>query len=101
LSSTTGSGGATATQGDFAHVLSGKLPLFIGVVVLLSFLLLALVLGARLAYFVTASVTLAIGTNPGSGTLSGTTTVSASWRPPAFVDTWWLGDQAAFGSSCL
>jgi hypothetical protein len=23
------------------------------------------------------------------------------WRPPAFVDTWWLGDQAAFWSSCL
>jgi hypothetical protein len=29
-------GGATATQIDFAHVLAGKLPLFIGVVVLLS-----------------------------------------------------------------
>src|SRR4051794_25984645 len=23
------------------------------------------------------------------------------WRLPAFVDTWWLGDQAAFWSSCL
>src|SRR5437667_5764698 len=33
-------GGATATQVDFAHVLSGKLPLFIGMVVLLSALLL-------------------------------------------------------------
>jgi RND superfamily putative drug exporter len=33
-------GGATAIQVDFAHVLSGKLPLFIGMVVLLSALLL-------------------------------------------------------------
>jgi RND superfamily putative drug exporter len=33
-------GGATATQHDFAHVLSSKLPLFIGVVVVLAFLLL-------------------------------------------------------------
>ncbi|HEX3947457.1 MAG TPA: MMPL family transporter [Acidimicrobiales bacterium] len=37
-------GGSTATFADFAHVLSSKLPLFIGLVVLLSFLLLALVL---------------------------------------------------------
>jgi RND superfamily putative drug exporter len=36
-------GGATATQVDFAHVLSGKLPLFIGMVVLLSALLLLIV----------------------------------------------------------
>jgi RND superfamily putative drug exporter len=36
-------GGATATQVDFAHVLSGKLPLFIGLVVLLSALLLLIV----------------------------------------------------------
>jgi RND superfamily putative drug exporter len=36
-------GGATATQVDFAHVLSGKLPLFIGIVVLLSALLLLVV----------------------------------------------------------
>jgi RND superfamily putative drug exporter len=36
-------GGATATQVDFAHVLSGKLPLFIGLVVLLSALLLLVV----------------------------------------------------------
>jgi RND superfamily putative drug exporter len=36
-------GGATAIQVDFAHVLSGKLPLFIGVVVLLSALLLLIV----------------------------------------------------------
>jgi putative drug exporter of the RND superfamily len=36
-------GGATATQVDFAHVLSSKLPLFIGVVVLLSALLLLVV----------------------------------------------------------
>ncbi len=36
-------GGATATQVDFAHVLSGKLPLFIGLVVMLSALLLLVV----------------------------------------------------------
>jgi putative drug exporter of the RND superfamily len=36
-------GGATATQVDFARVLSGKLPLFIGLVVLLSALLLLIV----------------------------------------------------------
>jgi RND superfamily putative drug exporter len=36
-------GGATATQVDFAHVLSGKLPLFIGLVVLVSALLLLVV----------------------------------------------------------
>jgi putative drug exporter of the RND superfamily len=36
-------GGATAIQVDFAHVLAGKLPLFIGVVVLLSALLLLVV----------------------------------------------------------
>ena len=36
-------GGTTAIQADFAHVLAGKIPLFIGLVVLLSFLLLALV----------------------------------------------------------
>jgi RND superfamily putative drug exporter len=36
-------GGATATQVDFAHVLSGKLPLFIGLVVLLSGILLLIV----------------------------------------------------------
>jgi len=36
-------GGATATQVDFANVLSSKLPLFIGVVVLLSALLLLIV----------------------------------------------------------
>jgi RND superfamily putative drug exporter len=36
-------GGATATQVDFARVLSGKLPLFIGMVVLLSALLLLVV----------------------------------------------------------
>jgi RND superfamily putative drug exporter len=33
-------GGATAIQTDFAHVLSSKLPLFIGVVVILAFILL-------------------------------------------------------------
>jgi putative drug exporter of the RND superfamily len=47
LAKTTGAsvyvGGATATQVDFAHVLSGKLPLFIGMVVLLSALLLLVV----------------------------------------------------------
>ena len=36
-------GGLTAIFADFAHVLSHKLPLFIGIVVLLSFLLLAVV----------------------------------------------------------
>lgn len=36
-------GGLTAVFADFAHVLTSKLPLFIGVVVLLSFLLLAMV----------------------------------------------------------
>src|SRR3989475_26616 len=36
-------GGVTAIQVDFAHVLSGKLPLFIGLVVLLSALLLLVV----------------------------------------------------------
>ncbi len=36
-------GGQTAIYVDFAHVLSSKLPLFIGLVVLLSFLLLAIV----------------------------------------------------------
>src|SRR5207248_11109661 len=36
-------GGATAIQVDFAHVLSGKLPLFIGVVILLSAALLLVV----------------------------------------------------------
>ena len=36
-------GGQTAIFDDFAHVLAGKLPLFIGVVVLLSFLLLMVV----------------------------------------------------------
>jgi RND superfamily putative drug exporter len=36
-------GGATATQVDFAHVLAGKLPLFIGLVVLLSALFLLVV----------------------------------------------------------
>ncbi|HEX3792946.1 MAG TPA: MMPL family transporter [Acidimicrobiales bacterium] len=36
-------GGSTATFVDFAHVLSAKLPLFIGLVVLMSFILLAIV----------------------------------------------------------
>jgi RND superfamily putative drug exporter len=36
-------GGATASQADFAHVLSSKLPLFIGVVIALSALLLMVV----------------------------------------------------------
>jgi RND superfamily putative drug exporter len=36
-------GGATAVQVDFAHVLSGKLPLFVGLVVLVSALLLLVV----------------------------------------------------------
>jgi RND superfamily putative drug exporter len=36
-------GGATATEGDFSHVLSSKLPLFIGIVIALSALLLMVV----------------------------------------------------------
>ena len=36
-------GGTTATFIDFAHVLSAKLPLFIGLVVVLAFILLAIV----------------------------------------------------------
>ncbi|MGI8493106.1 MAG: MMPL family transporter [Acidimicrobiales bacterium] len=36
-------GGATATTDDFSHLLSSKLPLFIGVVVVLAFLLLLIV----------------------------------------------------------
>jgi RND superfamily putative drug exporter len=36
-------GGATATEGDFSHVLSSKLPLFIGIVIALSALLLMIV----------------------------------------------------------
>jgi RND superfamily putative drug exporter len=36
-------GGTTATQVDFSHVLGGKLPLFVGVIVLLSALLLLVV----------------------------------------------------------
>jgi len=36
-------GGATASQADFAHVLSSKLPLFVGVVIALSALLLLVV----------------------------------------------------------
>ena len=41
-------GGQTATSDDFAGVLSSKLPMFIGVVVLLSFLLLTAVLRSLL-----------------------------------------------------
>src|SRR5207253_9024416 len=36
-------GGATASEADFAHVLSSKLPLFIGIVIALSALLLMVV----------------------------------------------------------
>jgi putative drug exporter of the RND superfamily len=41
-------GGATATQVDFAHVLSDKLPLFIAIIVALSALLLLVVFRSRL-----------------------------------------------------
>jgi RND superfamily putative drug exporter len=48
-------GGQTAIFDDFSHVLAGKLPLFIGVVVLLSFLLLMVVFRS-IAIPVTAAV---------------------------------------------
>jgi putative drug exporter of the RND superfamily len=48
-------GGQTAIFDDFSHVLAGKLPLFIGVVVLLSFLLLMIVFRS-IAIPVTAAV---------------------------------------------
>jgi RND superfamily putative drug exporter len=47
-------GGNTALFVDFAHVLSAKLPLFIGLVVVLSFLLLALVFRSLLIPLVSA-----------------------------------------------
>jgi RND superfamily putative drug exporter len=55
-------GGSVAIYADFANVLSGKLPIFIGVVVLLSFLLL-MILFRSLVIPLTAAVmnTLAIG----------------------------------------
>ncbi len=49
------SGGQTAIFDDFSHVLAGKLPLFIGVVVLLSFLLLV-ALFRSLAIPITAAI---------------------------------------------
>jgi RND superfamily putative drug exporter len=51
-------GGITAIFTDFARVLSSKLPLFIGVVVLLSFLLLALVFRSLLVPLVAAVMNL-------------------------------------------
>jgi putative drug exporter of the RND superfamily len=59
-------GGATATQIDFAHVLSGKLPLFIGMVVLLSALLLlvvfrSLVIPLQAAFMNLLSIAAALG----------------------------------------
>ena len=51
-------GGQTATFADFGDVLSGKLPLFIGVVVLLSFLLLTIVFRSLLVPLVAAVMNL-------------------------------------------
>jgi RND superfamily putative drug exporter len=49
-------GGSTAVFVDFAHVLSSKLPLFIGLVVLLSFLLLAVVFRSLVIPLVSAAM---------------------------------------------
>jgi RND superfamily putative drug exporter len=49
-------GGTTAIFIDFAHVLSAKLPLFIGLVVLLSFLLLSVVFRSVVIPFVSAAM---------------------------------------------
>ena len=49
-------GGSTAIYIDFAHVLSAKLPLFIGLVVLLSFLLLAMVFRSVLIPLISAAL---------------------------------------------
>ncbi len=51
-------GGQTATFADFGHVLSSKLPLFIGIVVLLSFLLLTVVFRSLLVPLVAAAMNL-------------------------------------------
>ena len=51
-------GGVTAIYVDFAHVLSSKLPLFIGLVVLLSFLLLAVVFRSIVVPLVSAAMNL-------------------------------------------
>jgi RND superfamily putative drug exporter len=51
-------GGATALQTDFAHVLSAKLPLFVGVVVLLGFLLLMAVFRSLLVPLVASVMNL-------------------------------------------
>ena len=49
-------GGSTAIFVDFAHVLSSKLPLFVGLVVLLSFLLLAVVFRSVVIPLVSAAM---------------------------------------------
>src|ERR1039458_1588151 len=51
-------GGATAIQTDFSHVLSSKLPLFVGVVVVLAFLLLMAVFRSLLIPLVASIMTL-------------------------------------------
>ena len=51
-------GGTTAIFADFAHVLSDKLPLFIGIVVLLSFLVLTLVFRSLLIPLLSAVMNL-------------------------------------------
>jgi putative drug exporter of the RND superfamily len=51
-------GGSTAIQTDFDHILSSKLPLFIGVVVLLGFLLLMMVFRSLLVPLVASAMNL-------------------------------------------
>jgi RND superfamily putative drug exporter len=51
-------GGATATNIDFSHVLSKKLPLFIGIVVILAFLLLTVVFRSILIPLVASAMNL-------------------------------------------
>ena len=51
-------GGQTATAIDFAHVLGGKLPLFVAVVVILAFILLAAVFRSLLIPLVASALNL-------------------------------------------
>jgi RND superfamily putative drug exporter len=73
-------GGTTALFVDFAHVLSTKLPLFIGLVVLLSFLLLSMVFRSIVIPLVGAAMNiLSIGAAFG---------ISASWWPSSSGGGW-------------
>ena len=79
-------GGQTAIFADFAGVLSGKLPLFIGVVVLLSFLLLmavfrSLVIPATAAIMNMLSAAAAFGVTPPCSSSAGAPRCSESTRP--------------------